>query len=122
MLPAVGWLLFTTILLLLPGSSLPQPEWQTYIPLDKIVHIFFLGIMVWLICRGFYYSGRPASELKWIFFFVALSVIFYGIAMEFAQKYFTVNRFFDGGDIIADAIGAALGFFASYILYIRRQD
>jgi len=41
---------------------------------------------------------------------------FYGIAMEFVQKYFIPFRSFDLGDIIADGIGCAAG----YLFAIKR--
>ena len=37
--------------------------------------------------------------------------IVYGIAMEIVQKYFIPFRSFDLGDIIADGIGCAAGYF-----------
>ena len=33
-----------------------------------------------------------------------------GVAMEFVQKYFTVDRDFDIWDMVADAFGALVGF------------
>ena len=43
---------------------------------------------------------------------------FYGIAMEFVQKYFVPFRSFDLGDIIADGVGCLAGFFYS----IKKSD
>jgi VanZ family protein len=40
--------------------------------------------------------------------------------MEFVQKYCVVNRSFDIGDIIADSIGAILGFGCSYKTYLKK--
>lgn len=41
---------------------------------------------------------------------VVLGTIAYGVAMEFVQRDFVANRSFDIMDILADALGALLGF------------
>ena len=43
----------------------------------------------------------------------------YGITMEFIQQYFVVNRSFDPGDIVADAIGCIIGYWFSF-RYIKK--
>jgi VanZ family protein len=44
----------------------------------------------------------------------------YGVAMEFIQHYFVVNRSFELGDILADGAGSVLGYFFSYRAFLRR--
>lgn len=41
---------------------------------------------------------------------VVVFAIMYGVAMEFVQRCCTVGRDFDVNDMIADAIGAVLGY------------
>ena len=41
---------------------------------------------------------------------VVLGTIAYGVAMEFVQRDFVANRSFDVMDIMADSVGAVLGF------------
>jgi VanZ family protein len=45
-----------------------------------------------------------------------LVACFFGIAMEFVQKYFIPNRDFDIYDIVADIIGAAGGFLIARLI------
>lgn len=89
-----------------------MPKEPTFIipHLDKIVHIGLFGGFVTLWC--FYYSlkGLPTQKILRIFFFIFILACVYGISMEYVQKYFIPNRDFDLGDIIADLIGAGLGY------------
>ena len=55
------------------------------------------------------------------FLVITLLVILYGITMEFVQKNWVPFRSFDNGDIIADAIGALIGFFIAAKLFIKNK-
>ncbi|MFI5194571.1 MAG: VanZ family protein [Chitinophagales bacterium] len=106
--PAVIWTIIIFILLALPGSMLPS-EGNFEIPdFDKYVHmgIFGLFVMLWSV----YYGTRPDFKNKHIFFFIFIIACLYGTAMEFVQKYFIPFRDFDLYDILADVIGACLGY------------
>ena len=46
--------------------------------------------------------------------------LIYGIGMEFVQRYLINNRSFDEGDIVADAVGCALGVFFSRKRFIKK--
>lgn len=120
--PAFAWLLFTTILLVLPGSAFPEETWLSKIQFDKIVHIGLFAVMVWLFCRGHYQSGKPRRTLHWLFINVAVNAVLYGITMEFVQKYFIPNRSFDSGDIVADVAGALIGYGFSYFIYLKGKE
>ena len=52
-------------------------------------------------------KDRVASTRKIIAIFII--ACFYGIAMEYVQKYFIPGRDFDVYDMVADAIGAVGG-------------
>jgi VanZ family protein len=91
----------TTILLCLPGSAIPQHKWFDFLMVDKWVHIFLFSLLTFLFAR----FNSPAR-----FLIIAFTVLTYGVAMEFVQKWFVTNRSFDVGDIGADAAGAILGF------------
>lgn len=51
---------------------------------------------------------------------IAIIAFLYGIGMEFVQRYLVLNRSFDGGDIIADGIGALAGYLFSSRTYIKK--
>ncbi|HEX4877329.1 MAG TPA: VanZ family protein [Chitinophagaceae bacterium] len=120
LLPAIAWLTITTILLVLPGSSLPQEDWLSKIWFDKWVHIGLFAVMTFLWGRMVMNNNSSISiKRKWILY-VALAVLLYGIGMEFIQKYFVPNRSFDNGDIAADAAGSFLGFLLYNRMYIKK--
>ena len=121
-LPAIGWLVFTTILLTLPVSAFPRERWFINIPmLDKWVHIGLFIIMAVLLCWGFYKKKTNFSgTVRQRFITIGICCLVYGVIMEFVQKYFVPNRSFDPGDIIADGAGAAIGVLYSIKRYIKK--
>jgi hypothetical protein len=119
-IPAIAWLIITTILLIIPGKELPQESWFDKVWLDKWVHIGLFSLLVWLWCRGALTGTKRGDQLRKIFYLVALLAFMFGTAMEFVQKYYVPFRSFDGGDIIADGVGAALGLFYSARKYIKK--
>jgi VanZ like family len=123
-IPAIIWLIITSILLTLPGSSLPQNDWLSKwldkIWFDKWVHIGLFAIMVFLWCWAMLSKYSTTERLKFIF--VRLSIIWftYGVGMEFVQKYFIPDRSFDVKDIMADAAGCLVGVVYSISRYIKK--
>lgn len=113
-LPAIGWLIICTVLLVLPGSAFPKEDWLSKIWFDKWVHIGLFAIMVVLWCWGL------KEKLKEKYILVSVAALAYGVAMEFIQQYFIVNRSFDIGDIVADAVGCLIGHWFSY-MYIKKK-
>ena len=108
---AVIWLLLVTSLLCIPGTKLPKITWQDKIWLDKWVHIFLFMILVILWSKAYSHKKNTHSGSRKIFLQIMITGIVYGIAMEIVQKYFIPFRSFDLGDIIADGIGCAAGYF-----------
>jgi VanZ family protein len=102
---ATGWLLVTIILLCMPGNNLPQPQgnWFEQLYMDKWIHVFTFGLLVWLFCRALAKANTRACLQ------LALAGCVYGIAMEFVQKWLISGRGFEGWDILADAAGCAIG-------------
>jgi len=110
---AVIWLLLVTSLLCIPGTRLPKITWEDKVWLDKWVHIFLFMILVILWSKAYSHKKNTNSGGRKIFFEIMIVGCFYGIAMEFVQKYFIPFRSFDVGDIIADAIGCVVGYLIS---------
>jgi VanZ family protein len=120
-LPAMGWFILTTVLLVLPLPVVPEEKWFLNIPLfDKWVHIGLFAMLTVLLCWGLYKRKKSAEILRSHFITIGITCLVYGIVMEFIQKYFVPNRSFDGGDIIADGVGAALGCLFSIRRYIKK--
>ncbi len=117
-IPAIFWLIISTILLTLPGSSFPKEDWLSKIWFDKWVHIGMFALMTFLWSWAFYKSDK--TEKVKPFIVVATVSLIYGIGMEYVQKYFIVNRAFDMGDIIADAIGCVIGLLFVWKRYLKK--
>jgi VanZ family protein len=104
------WSVIMGVLLFMPGSMLPHENTFAIPQFDKIVHIGIFGGFVFL--WNLMLSSRviPLKRLLSLFFVVFLVGIAYGIGSEFIQKYFIPGRDYDNVDIIADMIGAGLGY------------
>jgi VanZ family protein len=118
-LVAVAWLLFVTILLCTPGSRLPKISWNDKILLDKWAHIFLFLVLVVLWCRIFLSRKSKINNTK-IFIAITILSVIYGIGMEVIQHYFIPFRSFDYGDMVADAIGSAVGYFISVNRFLKK--
>jgi len=105
-LPALFWLIFTTVLLCLPGSAFPKENWFDKIWLDKWIHVALFATLVFLWCQ--IVSGLPPDKRR-RYWQIAFYFFLYGIIMEFIRKFFIPNRSFDLGDIIADGVGCVVG-------------
>ena len=108
--PALLWTILIFILMAIPGNMLPKEE-KTFIPnLDKLVHATLFGSFVFL--WSIYYATRKEKNNHSDSRFVLILIIacLYGVATELMQKYLIPNRDYDIYDIMADSIGAALGF------------
>ena len=108
-IPALLWWALSFWLLTLPGSKVPAYPWMDNLQIDKLVHVFLFATF----CCLFYWPllNTPvsrSSRLKWL---VAVAIVGagYGIAMEFVQKFYVINRAFEFGDILADIGGCLLG-------------
>jgi VanZ family protein len=108
--PARLWTIFILILMAIPGNMLPKEE-KTFIPnLDKLVHATLFGSFVFL--WSIYYATKKERNNNSDSRFVLILIIacLYGVATELMQKYLIPNRDYDIFDIMADSIGAVLGF------------
>ncbi|MFN4314688.1 MAG: VanZ family protein [Chitinophagaceae bacterium] len=114
LIPAILWFITCSVLFTLPGSAFPKENWFDLIWFDKWVHIGLISILVFLVCWGVYrFNSRRLSD-ETILWVVAVAS-FYGLLMEFVQLYFVANRSFDGGDVVADTVGAvAAGLFVRW--------
>jgi len=104
------WTVFILILMAIPGNLLPREE-KTFIPnLDKLVHATLFGSFVFL--WSIYYATRKEKNNQSNSRFVLILIIacLYGVATELMQKYLIPNRDYDIYDIMADSIGAVLGY------------
>ena len=87
-------------MLLSPPKGLPQ-ELPLFEGADKVVHVAIFAVL------SFLYKATFSKQSFWRCFFILL---LYGIATELAQEYMHLGRSGDPLDLLADAIGIALGY------------
>jgi hypothetical protein len=113
LLAATAWLILVTILLCIPGSTLPKDPFLAAIQADKWVHMALFGILCFLFDRIMIKQGLSFKAQTRSFLLISMAGIAYGVLMEFVQKYWVVNRSFEIGDTVADALGCILAYFAA---------
>ncbi len=120
-LPAIAFVIVSTILFTLPASAFPNENWYDRIPIfDKWVHVGIFIILSFLLCRAIYKLKPLSGKLIRYFILIGVLCLFYGIAIEYIQLYWVAHRTFDLGDIIADGAGAAAGVLYSFKRYIKK--
>ncbi len=61
------------------------------------------------------------SATKKMLIYIAIACAFYGVLMEYVQKYFAFERDFDYLDMISDAVGCITGYFLSMLVKNKIQ-
>ena len=117
-IPAIAWLIITTVLLVLPGPDIPEVSFLDIIYFDKWVHAGLFGGMTFLFAFPFIKNGTATKKML---IYIAIVSAFYGIAMEYVQKYIAFERDFDYLDMVADSAGCVIGYFAAIILKQRLE-
>lgn len=107
MIAGLVWFAIIFYLLTLPGNDLPKIPWMDRLQVDKLVHISLFFIL----CYFFSLFVSDKKNALTFIFLISFLALLYGIAMEFVQKYYVVNRSFDIDDMAADGIGAFLSYF-----------
>lgn len=118
--PAIAWLIISTVLLTLPGSTLPKESWLDNLYIDKWVHISMFLIMTGLWCRAWLSRESDPGKLKRAFLLIAAASAGYGIIMEFVQLFWIPNRAFEVKDILSDTLGSLIGLALSHRRYIKK--
>ncbi|MBV9961912.1 MAG: VanZ family protein [Parafilimonas sp.] len=113
-IPAIVWFIIANILFLMPGPDVPSVSFLDIIYFDKWVHAgLFCGLTI-LIAYPFIKAGYFSKRLLTK---IAIACALYGVLIEFLQKYVAFERDFDVFDMLADAIGCVIGYFAANRLY-----
>ncbi len=96
--------------------SVPAPNFKLVAP-DKLVHAFVYGVLVWLGLRAFrrYRPGNGLTLMQGFGMFTFASG--WGAMMEYIQGAYFPGRFFEFDDMIANAAGAAAGWFLFFFMY-----
>jgi VanZ family protein len=120
-IPAMIWFVVLTILLVIPGSTMPKHPLFERLQIDKWVHIgLFSGlILAWTIPPA--YAGIDWQKRAGWNLTIVLMAIGYGIIMEFVQDAWIPNRSFEAADMLADSAGALLGWLVSKKIWYKCQ-
>lgn len=119
LIPALLWLSVITWLSVMPNLQLPTVKF--FAP-DKLGHAGAYGLLSCLLLYGFTRlqaakgAGLGARETGGILAFAAA----YGVLMEFVQYAFVPGRYYEYGDMLANATGALLGWLV-FRLFSRRK-
>ena len=100
----IGWLLVlaAAIVCLVPGDEVPKPfEYN-----DKLSHIAGHGVL------AAYFTGLVPRRGWWKIF---VSLLCFGIAIEFAQYFMHAGREGDPRDVLANSTGALLGLVVGFL-------
>ncbi len=109
-LPGIAWFFIIMLLTCLPGRDLPKIGWLDKIHFDKVVHLGMFGLLVFLFSFPFLKARISfKKKLSWLLW-IAVTASFWGLAIEFIQKYFVTGRSFDLLDWAADSAGALIAF------------
>ncbi|WP_442902425.1 VanZ family protein [Flavobacterium sp.] len=104
---AILWTVIITVLSLVSLNSIPQVD----VPgKDKIVHFLFYSIFVifWSFSKN-----KWCSNWNYRLLIVCLAIV-YGIIIEVLQSVLTHTREADLNDILANSLGAIVGFVCVY--------
>ena len=122
--PAIGWGIFIFILSTLPGKDFPKvPDILDLLSADKLVHTLFYAVLTWLILRGitrsFDFTNRHNYFLLTGFVVAILSASF-GWFLEWYQKTYCQDRYFEILDGVANTIGAFISWISfSFLSYYK---
>lgn len=117
---AVAWLIFSTVLMVLPGSTLPHQSWLGEYRIDKWVHIALFAILVILWARVVWKKNPINNKAMTSFILLGVAALGYGFVMELVQRYFVFQRSYDNRDIFADGVGCAIGVLFSILRYTKK--
>ena len=124
-LPGTFWVLFIFYLsVLIPGSNFPVCMILGFIPLDKLGHFTCYGFLIFCYMPALqkqYHKGKSRFVAEIVLITLAIG---YGVAIEFIQRLPIVNRTFEVGDMIADAVGCFLGYlgYKIVVLWIKAAE
>ena len=110
------WLALILLLGLTPGKSMPEADIWVILSFDKAAHFFVFAVFTLLLIIGFLkqyqylYLRFHAQKLA-----VAISIIM-GVLIELIQA-FIPERSLEYMDLVANSLGALIGFGCFYLVY-----
>jgi VanZ family protein len=104
---AITWTVFVTVASLVSFNSVPKVK---VIGSDKVVHFLFYLVFVifWSLAKK-----QSYFKINYSLLIVIIAIVF-GIIIEFLQGVLTKTRQADFYDVLANSLGAIVGFIALY--------
>ncbi len=118
LIPAVLWGLLVLIMLGMPGHKIPRTIYPAIAHADKLIHVILFMIAGLLLAYGFF---RQEAETRWHRYYLLIAFLSgtaYGAVTEWLQYRIFSGRHGSIADVVADAVGTALGV-AGFRLWIR---
>lgn len=94
------------LLCLLPGDEVPKIGQEN---LDKVLHTVLFALLSFCMMIGFSKQYTFYTLARNTTFWSLLICISYGVAIEFFQDLFLIDRHFEWLDIVADSAGTTIG-------------
>lgn len=110
------WLVLIFILGLTPGKSMPSTDLWVMLSFDKVAHFIVFGVFSMLLIIGF---TKQYSYLFMRYHAAKMAVgtsLFVGLLIEIIQS-FIPGRSLEVYDLLANSIGAFIGFGFFYLIY-----
>ena len=103
-----AWAGVIAFLSLTAGSNLPKLDWDLLSP-DKFGHFTVYGLLCFLLLRDYTKSNFKDKVVLLTYSSTWFASTVFGFLMEWSQYLFTPDRCFEYPDMLANALGAALG-------------
>ncbi len=113
------WGVIITLVILIPGNSMPSLVFFDVMGFDKIVHFFSFTLLTFMMIIGLAKQYSDGCYYFNIYYLTVLSLLGYGIILEYIQGY-VPGRSFELGDILANTLGVFFGRLLFYIVYKTR--
>ena len=106
---AILWMILISILMMLPGSSLPKWSWINELMIDKWIHFGLYFVLSILLYYSFH-KYRAYVSWSWKKFIpVFIIAALFGLILEVFQELFFLSRSFDWLDVTVNLLGNVFG-------------
>lgn len=109
LMAATAWAILILVLCLMPGSALPAWHWADLFSVDKLVHFSLFLVLAVLLAQGITLRTAGRTTLISPVLLAFLLAAAYGAFTELMQQLPALGRRGDLNDLLANALGAAVG-------------
>ena len=100
-----------------PGDRLPEVKFEWF-EIDTVVHLIMYAVLSFLMLIGFFHVKNELFLIQVLYIIVVCILI--GLGVEYVQGNYIENRFFSWRDVVANSVGATVGYFG--FRYYRKKD